>query len=310
MKDKKRKITFILIIFILIIVNFGLNITKVFAAINQNYGETAAPVDLPGESADSGTLLGLLTLAIVSVGSLLEWLTSMVIGLLIGSAGFFPWADKIIFNTIPIIDVNFINPAAGSLFMGTDGVTFTTVGNVIRSIYFTGLSIGLGFLGIIVAVMAIKMAISTIASEKAKYKESIVTWLTAIVLLFGLHYALSFVFYLNEKMVEIASNIVVTQLANSDQTAIGGTSNDSVEKIVSNMGEYFKEEAIGDVDSGFLGTLLSADEAKPVPGILYTMLVFQSLMFLFAYLKRFFYVVILAVIGPFVVVYDFLTKAV
>lgn len=303
MKVNRKKFVLILAALILIIVNFGLNITNVFAAVNQNYGETTGEVKLNEDTAESGTLLGLLTIAIVSVGTLLEWITSMVIGLLVSSSGFFPWADKIIFNTIPILDVNFINPAPGSLFMGTDGVTFTTVGNVIRSIYFTGLSIGLGFLGIIVAVMAIKMAISTIASEKAKYKESIVTWLTAIVLLFGLHYALSFVFYLNEKMVEIASNIVITQLAGSDQTAIGGTSNDSVEKIVSNMGDYFKEEANAT-------SIWKAKEAKPVPGILYTMLVFQSLMFLFAYLKRFFYVVILAVIGPFVVVYDFLTKAV
>lgn len=302
MKKYKKVFVFLGIILLSCIFVSKLRDNAVFAAINTQYGQTSGEVKLTQDSAESGTLLGLLTIAIVSFGSLVEWITSMVMGLLVNSSGFFPWADKIIFNTIPVLDVNFINPAKGSLFADSSGA-FTAVGNVVRSIYFTGLSIGLGFLGIIVAVMAIKMAISTIASEKAKYKESIITWITALVLLFGLHYALSFVFYLNEKMVEIASNIVKTQLATTDQTSIGGTASDTIDKVVSNMGSYFKDKA--DADS-----IWNAKDAKPVPGILYTMLVIQSLMFLFAYLKRFFYVVILSVIGPFVVIYDFLTKVV
>ena len=54
---------------------------------------------------------------------------------------------------------------------------------------------------------------------------------------------MSFVFYLNEKMVEIASNIVKTQLATTDQTSIGGTASDTIDKVVSNMGSYFKDKA-------------------------------------------------------------------
>ena len=42
----------------------------------------------------------------------------------------------------------------------------------------------------------------------------------------------------------------------------------------------------------------------------YAIFVVQSLMFLVAYLKRFFYVIILSVIGPIVVVYDYFIKSI
>lgn len=55
--------------------------------------------------------------------------------------------------------------------------------------------------------MAIKLAISSIAEEKAKYKSAITSWLMAIVLLFTIHYFMSFVFYLNESVVKMASDL-------------------------------------------------------------------------------------------------------
>lgn len=57
--------------------------------------------------------------------------------------------------------------------------------------------------------MAIKLAISSIAEEKAKYKSAITNWLIAIILLFTIHYFMSFVFYLNESVVKMASDICV-----------------------------------------------------------------------------------------------------
>ena len=154
--------------------------------------------------------------------------------------------------------------------------------------------------------MAIKMAISTIASEKARYKESIVTLLTTLVLLFGTHYLLSFTFYLNEKMVEIASTIV----KKIDTSNSSGTVNDisDTNNIVSGMGQYFYDKALelgGDTQVLFW----KIDKAAPIPTVLYMIFVIQSLMFLFAYFKRLFYVAILSIIAPFVVIYDFLKKS-
>ena len=159
---------------------------------------------------------------------------------------FFPWADKIIFNTIPILDVNFINPAPGSLMNDYNG-NETFIGETIRKVYFTSLTIAIGFIGIIVAVMAIKLAISTIAAQKAKYKEAIVGWLTCIVLLFTLHFILSFMFYLNEKLVETASTIGSTVLKEASSNVVKNLKAEADkdnEKIVLAFVKKCKEKAL------------------------------------------------------------------
>lgn len=264
------------------------------SALTSNYASGEAVIKYHEESQSildkvgnfiQDLLLGALGKAIAAIGWVIEQLLRLVVLILTGNYAF-PWADKTIFNSIPLLDVNFINPAKYSLFLDQYG-KFTTVGNTVRNIYFTGMSIGLGFFGIIVAVMAIRIAISSIAAEKAKYKEAIVTWITALVLLFALHYIISFVFYMNEQMTEVASTIVTKQL--------NGASNGSI----SGMGEKFREKAFGEWNTESF-----------IAAILYCVFIIQSLMFFYAYVKRLFFVVILAVISPFVVVYDFLKKAV
>ena len=111
--------------------------------------------------------------------------------LLVGN-NMFPWADKVIFNTIPLLDINFLNPSQGSLFLSSDGQTETILATIVRRIYFTIFAISISLLGIMVAVMAIKLAVSTIASEKAKYKEALTNWVLGIVMIFTVHYLISF----------------------------------------------------------------------------------------------------------------------
>ncbi len=302
---KKRKFAlFAMVIFILVCIFLGKFSTPTYAEVNFNYGEKAE-VDTSSSDtkADSGGLLGLLASGVLGFGKLLQIIVALLMNLLSLSNGKdFPWADRIIFNTIPILDVNFINPAKGSFFLDSSG-TRTTIGEVVSNIYFTGMSIALGFLSIVVAVMAIKLAISSIAAEKAKYKEAIVTWLTALVLLFGMHFLLSFIFYLNEKLVEVASQIVVDATASTGLQI--GNKNVNTGAVVSGLGEYYSTKATEGA-SGWLAVF----ETKPIPAVLFTIFVVQSIMFLFAYFKRFFYVIILSLLAPYVVIYDFFRKAI
>ncbi len=233
-------------------------------------------------------LLGALGKAIYAIGWCIEKLGALVVELLT-KVKMFPWSDRVIFNSVPLLDVNFINPADNSLFWDKDTASYTLIGTSVRNVYFTGLSIGLGFFGIIVAVMAIRLAVATIAADKAKYKEAIVHWATALILLFALHYIISFVFYINEQLVEVACQIVNSQI----------TSAGSNGKTVSDLGQFFKSEATNGWNTD---TFISS--------IIYAVFVIQSLMFFYAYIKRLFYVLILAIISPFVVVYDFLKKAI
>lgn len=309
---KSRILKKVLLIFLVFNI-FIFGVSNVYAEVNQKYGTlNKGDVDQtdPTDSSETGTLVGVISIAFLQIGKLIESLVSWLMNLLSsGMINEFPWADKIIFNTVAVLDVNFINPAQGSLFTLGNG----QIGNIIKNIYFTGLSVAIGFLSIVVGVMAIRMAISTIAADKARYKESIVTFLTALVLLFGTHFLLSFTFYLNEKLVEVASDIVKDAVKNEEQNGIvignnGATSNES-ETVVSNLGQFFYETAL---DQGGSDSFLwiNIDKAAPIPTVLYLMFIVQSLMFLFAYFKRFYYVVILSILAPFVVIYDFFTKAV
>ena len=199
---KQKIIYFILIIFLLIFLNNGYVVN---AAINESYGNSELDVDYSDMSSGS-VLLNWIGEILYNFAEAAESILSGIVKVITGRPEF-PWIDKVIFNTIPILDVNFINPASGSLFEDSNG-QITNIGNLVRNIYFTVLSMSLGFIGIVIALIAIKLAVSSIASEKAKYKQAVVNWLLCLILLFGLHFLISFVFYLNEKMVELASNFM------------------------------------------------------------------------------------------------------
>lgn len=295
MVAKSKKKYNILVVSLFLICFFAMPLVNVNAETNKTYGEQVTVTDsiAADEESDTGTIVGLFSAFFLFLGKAVETVVSWLFGLLSGSATF-PWSDKIIFNTIPILDINFINPAEGSLF------DIGNIGGVVRNIYFTGLAIAASFLGIVVGVMSIRMAITTIAAQKARYKESIVALLTTLVLLFGMHFILSALFYVNEKMVEVASTIVSNQ-------QVPSSSDSDVKVKISDMGKYFYDQA---KKQGGGRALLIFDKAAPIPTVLYLTFIFQSILFLFAYLKRFFYVIILAVIGPFVVIYDFLGKAI
>lgn len=229
MKKKIQAFFFICLIFFISNINF------VNAAINEKYGETTLEVNYDDMSSNS-VLLNWIAEILYNFASAVESIGSGIIKMITGTSEF-PWIDKVIFNTVPILDVNFINPASGSLFEDSNG-NMTGVGNVIRNVYFTLLSIALGFIVIVIAVIAIKLAISSIASEQAKYKEAVVNWAMCLVLLFGLHFLISFLFFLNEKMVEVASSFMLGVLNDSAADSViqlSESSDADNEKIVDNF---------------------------------------------------------------------------
>lgn len=127
----------------------------------------------------------------------------------------FPWEDYIVYNSLPYLDINFFNPSPGSIFTVGDKVN---VGSMIRTVYFSLLTMALSILGIGVAITAIRLAVSTIAAEKAKYKEAITKCLYTVVMLFSIHILISFVFYLNETIV-FASSKMLKNLITAQETA-------------------------------------------------------------------------------------------
>lgn len=214
MKKKTYKIIICVCLFMLLFTNF----IHIFAAINEQYlPQKEVSENALDAKVKAPVLLDALANMINALASLAEYLIGTIFYDLTGD-NVFPWADRIVFNGIGFLDINFLNPADNSLFNAHG--TETVLGKAVRSVYSTVFSLAVLFLGVAVGVMAIRLAISSIASEKAKYKKAIVNWATCIVMLFMMHYILSFVFWVNEKMVEIASGILTKTIADTGITTV------------------------------------------------------------------------------------------
>ena len=213
---KKRNIAIVLLIVILL--NFFAPSVQLIASVNKDYYDMETNEDVEGSIDSSSILLRWIGEIVYTFCYGIENMGAKIVQAFTGKE-FFPWADKIIFNTIPILDINFINPAPGSLMKSSSG-TETTVGTIIRNVYFTSMSIAIGFLGIVIAIAGIRLAFASIAADKARLKESVVGWLTCLILIFGLHYILSFTFYLNEKLVQAASNIANNVLDTASDSVV------------------------------------------------------------------------------------------
>lgn len=227
MRKSFINLKFLKVIFICFIIFQLVFAPSVNAEINSQYSDTSNTFESTEEDATS--LLSIfadVVLPIVfPIVTAIESLVSFFMRILTGEY-MFPWGDKIVFNTIPLLDVNFINPSEGSLFMGANQ-QFTVVGDIVRNVYFSILGICLVFLGVCVAITGIKLALSSIAHEKAKYKEAINATLITIVLIFSMHYVISFVFYINEQLVIVASNLTKQVISPEDTMKVGDILNEN-----------------------------------------------------------------------------------
>lgn len=207
-KNNRKKYLYLTIILIFTIIIFGYN-NFVFAEINEGYAtETISGGWLKNVELSSGLLNPIGTFLLWVGGFIQMVLTSISLVISGQEQTVMPWADAIIFNAVPVLDVNFISPAKGSIM--------SSLTSVIRTMYYSVLGLSLVFFSISVMIMAIKLAISSIAEEKARYKEAIANWLKGILLIFLIHFFMSFIFFLNETLVKVASNITTDILEKQD----------------------------------------------------------------------------------------------
>ena len=212
MKKKTYKIIICISLVVMLFTGFG----NVFGATNNYYTQyTQVSENALDTKIKDSILLDTLANMINAVASLIEYLIGSVFYSLTGD-NIFPWADRIIFNGIAFLDINFLNPDEHSLFGGASSPTI--LGDVVKDVYSTIFSLAVLFLGVAIGIMAIRLAISSIAAEKAKYKQAIVNWATCIVMLFLMHYILAFVFWINEQMVSIASSILINTIQKNNLT--------------------------------------------------------------------------------------------
>ncbi len=234
---KKVKLKKVLAIIFIALIFFNVFIPNI-QAMTSTYNATEDSTTVDGNT--NNMLNALTDIILPMVFPIVDAIATIVSKVMHGLTGSynFPWSDRIVFNTIPFLDVNFINPEPGSLFMDASG-NYSMIGKTVRGAYFSILGISVGFLGIAVAINVIKMLIATLPSAKARYKEMISATLTCLVLIFAMHYIMSFIFYINEQLVQVAAdfsqNVLTSDTIEAANKSLTDAEDADSKKLVENF---------------------------------------------------------------------------
>lgn len=142
---------------------------------------------------------------------------------------------------------------------------------------------------VLLIFVGIKMATSTVASEKAQYKRMFVDWVVGVILVFGIHYIMVAAVNINEILVEVvrdsANSVNEVQLKElaSDKKSVIKTD----QEIEINVYDAIKTRAYdAKMTVGFSGM------------IMYATLVFFSIKYTIIYVKRYLTLAVLTLMGP------------
>lgn len=217
--------------------------------------------DTEGDIGDGilGILLYGARLGILLIGGII----ALILSLFSGEGAHTLSVQDIIFNKVKITDINFFD------IDGADGVIKTIRENV--AAWYVGVrNLASVVLVIILIYVGIRMAISTIAEEKAKYKNMLIDWFTSMCLLFVLHFIIILTIQLNNALVG----------AIGDATSTG------------DIGKQFAKQAI-------FTPYLTKGMGNAICYLLLEALTFG---FLIAYIKRMITIAFLIIIAPLVTI--------
>ena len=219
----------------------------------------------------AGLLTWPLRLLILSFGYVIRLIVGGVASIAGGEFNINISPQDILFDKLEITDVNFFN-FDNSL---SEGVL--TIRKNIAIWYYALRNLAIGILLAILIYVGIRMAISTVASDEAKYKVMLKDWLVSFILVFLMQYIIAFTLNANNALVNI------------------------MEKA---MGESTDNSIFSDVVDTF--ALQGADPFSFTMGfgsaVAFCILVGVTLSFLIFYIKRMLTLAFLVIISPIVTV--------
>lgn len=183
--------------------------------------------------------------------------------------------QDILFDKLEITDVNFFSftrPDGSELSAGV-----LTIRQNIAIWYYALRNLAIGILLAVLVYVGIRMAISTVASEEAKYKTMLKDWVVSFVLVFLLQYIIAFTLNANNALVNIMEN------------AMGNVDKNS---IFSDIMDTFALQGVNPIS--FTMGFGSA--------IAFCILVGVTLSFLVFYIKRMLTLAFLVIISPIVTI--------
>ena len=156
------------------------------------------------------------------------------------------------FKAVDLADINFFD-------LNTENGTVNALRGAVAQWYYIMRLIAAAILLVILIYVGIRMAISTIASEQAKYKQMLVDWVTSLALLFVLHYIILFFIQLNSSLVKALGSLL--KLGEGNQT----------------IGQLLNQEIVFDIWVSFFSGMIAA--------IVYVMIQFRVFRFFLFYLR-------------------------
>lgn len=203
--------------------------------------------------------------------------------------------ENIFANNIAALDVNFLNPNEYQAITDKEHASTTRVssnaqnaaksaaGGILQQtisdwyISFRNIAI-VGLLSVLV-YLGIRILISSTATDKAKYKESLQSWVVALCLVFFIHFIMSGLLMITDKFTDLISPSI----------------DDGITVQVDNI--KFRTNIIGLVRFNAQSKSMYNTAAYT---ILYLVLVIYTFIFTFMYFKRFLYMAFFTMIAPLV----------
>lgn len=114
-----------------------------------------------------------------------------------------PYSIKnMILNKVPLFDANFFSETPGGKELN-EGSIEAIVRQYVAVWYVTFRNIALVILAILIIYYGIRLAISSIASEKAQYKSFLIGWLKSLIIILFMHYIMYAILYANESFISV-----------------------------------------------------------------------------------------------------------
>ena len=221
---------------------------------------------------------------------------------------------EIFSNKIPLIDVNFLSPhqykknkiimrwndehkkeyADWSEENGKEETIDSAAGTlqkVVSSWYVALRNIAIVALLSILLYLGIRIVISSSSVEKATYKQALIDWLIALILVFGMHYIMSFALTMTENISEILDNVTNPLIKVPINISSQVTSWSNNFTVITNLPGYVR--LVAGIANSNENTLIAVEYA-----IIYLVMIAYTIMFTIIYIKRVIYMAFLTIIAP------------
>lgn len=178
--------------------------------------------------------------------------------------------ENIVYNKVPILDINFFNlESAGGAVVDKDGIIYTIKTNV-ASWYYLFRILAVIIMLLILIYLGIQIALTSATEKKAVYKQMLLSWLGGFIIIFVISYIMYGIIIANETFI----SWVIPKYEDGTEISL-------YESVRSKAYEL-------KYTSGFAGMTM------------YIILVYYGIRFLLVYFKRFLTITILALLSPFI----------